>query len=120
MYPDGVLCGLFMSLVGYLMRDWDAPIPLIAVVLFSPAFAVSGYRAARGGRVEAGLFAGAGAAGTGFVIVSVAALVYSVATRPSPTPGNWAMFAVTFLIPVLLVGALSGVVGAVFTRAAPR
>ncbi|GAB3397357.1 hypothetical protein [Amycolatopsis echigonensis] len=37
-HPYGLLCGFLMSVSAYPMRHWDAPVPMIDVVLFVPYY----------------------------------------------------------------------------------
>jgi hypothetical protein len=97
--PHGLLCGLLMIIWAYWVRDWDAPVPLIAVYLFLPYPVLSGFLAARRHGVDAGMAAGLATAVTAHVMVFSAAVVYSAAIQqPWQTP------VILLAIGVLLVG----------------
>jgi hypothetical protein len=111
-YPYGVVCGLLMSVCGYLMRDWDVPVTLVAAVLFAPCFALSGFLTARRRGFEPGVLVGAGTAMISYLVVSLLALGYSAIGDPWPKPLNWALSGLTFLLPMAIFGALCGFLGA--------
>jgi hypothetical protein len=109
-----------MSVCGYLMRHWDAPVPLVTVILFLPVFALAGFRVAAHRRLDAGGLAGAAAAVTGYLIVCSVAIGYSALTDPWPKPLIWVGFLAVFLLPAASLGMLSGMAGAMLARSITR
>ncbi len=116
MAPHGLLCGLLMTAWAVWARGWDAPVPLIAAVLFSPYYVLSGFLTARRHRVDAGMVAGAATAVTGYVIVVVSTVLYTALTQPWPTLFLWVVLGTTFVLLPLLVGGFCGLLGAFLSK----
>lgn len=112
MYPHGLAIGLLMVAWAVWMRGWDAPVPLVAAVLFTPYAAVSGFLTARHHSVDAGMVVGGVTALTGHVIVFAATVVYSAMFQPWPTPLLWAVLGVISVFLPILVGGFFGLLGA--------
>lgn len=110
-YTPGVVCGIVMSVWSYWQRNVDLPIPLIAVVMFVPYYALAGFWMARNRSVEVGALMGAVTAVLGFVTVSLTMIAYAAGTEPWLKPVAYILFSLTFLIPAAFVGATCGLVG---------
>ncbi len=118
--PYGIWAGILMSGCGYLMRNWDDPVPLVTVILFLPVFVWAGFRVATHGRLDGGAMAGAAAALTGYLTICLVAVVYSALTQPWPTPLIWVGFLVVYALPVGMFGLLCGIAGAMLARVTTR
>jgi hypothetical protein len=114
--PHGLLCGLLILVWAYWVRDWDAPIPLIAVFLFLPYSVLSGFLAARRHGVDAGMAAGLATAVTAHVIVFGGTVVYSAATQPWQEPAIWLAIGVLLVGFTALLGVFCGRLGAGLAR----
>src|SRR4051794_10237961 len=88
-HPYGLLCGFLMSVSAYPMRDWDAPVPMIVVVLFIPYYIGAGFLAARRGGVASAVTTGAVTALTGHVVVFLATVLYTLVNGTWPTALTW-------------------------------
>jgi hypothetical protein len=106
-YSPGVVCGIVMSVWSYWQRNVDAPVPLIAGLMFVPYYGLAGFWMARKRSVEVG----AVTAVLGFVIVSLTVIVYAAGTQPWLKPVAYLLFSLTFLIPAAFVGGACGLVG---------
>jgi hypothetical protein len=116
-YSPGVVCGVVISFWSYWQRDVDAPVPLIAVLVFAPYYALAGFWTARGRSVHVGALMGAVTAVLGLVIVSLTMIAYAARTDPGLTPVAYVLYGLTFLIPAGFVGATCGFAGGALARA---
>ncbi len=115
--PHGLLCGLLMLIWAYWVRDWDAPVPLIAVFLFFPYSVLSGFLAARRDGVDAGMAAGLATAVTAHVMVFSVTVVYAVAIeQPWQIPVIWLAIGVFLVGFTALMGLFCGRLGAELAR----
>jgi hypothetical protein len=115
-YPDGLLCGLLMVVWAYWVRDWDAPVPLIAVYLFLPYPVLSGFLAARRHGLDAGMAAGLATAVTAHVIIFAGTVIYSAATQPWQEPAIWLAIGVLLVGFTALLGVFCGRLGAALAK----
>lgn len=116
-YPYGLLCGFLMSVTGYLMRDWDAPVPMFVVALFFPYYVGAGFLAARRGGVASAVTTGAMTALTGHVVVFLAATLYTLVNSPWPDALVWLGMGVSLVLFTLFIGAVGGVAGGTIDKA---
>jgi hypothetical protein len=116
-YAPGVVCGIVMSVWSYWQRNVDAPVPLIAGLMFVPYYGLVGFWMARKRSVEVGSLVGAVTAVLGFVIVSLTMIVYAAGTQPWLKPVAYILYGLTFLIPAAFVGATCGLVGGALAHA---
>lgn len=119
-YPYGLLCGFLMSVSGYLMRDWDAPVPMIAVVLYFPYYIGAGFLAARHGGVNSAMATGAVTALTGHVVVFAATVLYTLVNGSWPGALVWLGMGVSLVLFTLVLGAVGGVAGGMIVKAISR
>ena len=105
-----------MSLCAYPLRNWDAPVPLVMVICFTPAFVVSGFLVARKHGGEQGVAAGTAATATGHVVVFLTAAVYEVVNEPGVAGLSWVLLGLTFVPAALFFGALWGYLGVALAR----
>jgi hypothetical protein len=81
-YTPGVVCGILISLWSYWQRDADAPVPLIACLMFGPYYALAGFWTARGRSTHVGALMGGVTAVLGLVVVSLTMIAYAALTEP--------------------------------------
>jgi hypothetical protein len=105
-----------MSVSAYALRDWDAPVPLVVTIFFAPAFVVSGFLVARRHGGAQGVAAAAGAAATGYLVVSITAAGYALVNQSGLAALAWTLFGVTYLVAALMYGVVCGCVGAALAR----
>jgi hypothetical protein len=110
-YSPGVVCGIVMSVWSYWQRNVDAPVPLIAGLMFVPYYGLAGFWMARKRSVEVGALVGAVTAVLGFVIVSLTMIVYAAGTEPWLKPVAYILYSLMFLMPAVIVGATCGLLG---------
>lgn len=111
-YVPAVVAGIAMSVWVYAHRGADAPLPVAAAVLAGPYFAVIGFCWARRRTAPIAAAVGAVTALVGFEIVTIGTAVYTVVTESALNAVVWLGFGVAYVLPVGLVGALSGLIGA--------
>jgi hypothetical protein len=116
-YPYGVLCGFLMSVSVYLMRNWDAPGPLIVVVLFFPYYIGTGFLAGRRGGVEAAAATGAVTALTGHVVVFLLTVLYALVNGTWLGALTWLGIGVSLVLATVFLGAVAGVAGGMIAKA---
>jgi hypothetical protein len=112
MRPHGLVCGVLITVWAVWLRGWDAPVPLIAVVLGTPYYALSGFLAGRRHSVDAGMVAGAATAATGYVIALAATMLYSAMTQSWDKPFLWLVLGTIFVLLPVLLGGFCGLLGA--------
>jgi hypothetical protein len=105
-----------MSVCAYSVRHWDAPVPLVAVICFAPAFVVSGFLVARRHGSEQGVAAAAAATVTGHLIVFLTAAAFAAVNESELAGLGWALFGVAFVPVALMLGVLCGCLGAGLAR----
>jgi hypothetical protein len=105
-----------MSVCAYPLRHWDAPVPLMVVICFAPAFVGSGFLVARRHGGEQGVAAAAAATVTGHLVVFLTAAAYAAVNESELAGLGWALFGVAFVPAVLMLGVLCGCVGAGLAR----
>jgi len=105
-----------MSVCAYPLRHWDAPVPLLVVICFVPAFVVSGFLVARRHGGEQGVAAGAASMVTGHLVVFLTAAGYAAVNESELAGLGWALFGVAFVPVALMFGVLCGCVGAGLAR----
>jgi len=115
-YPYGFVCGVLMSVCAYPLRHWDAPVPLLVVICFVPAYVVSGFLVARRHGGEQGVAAGAASMVTGHLVVFLTAAGYAAVNESELAGLGWALFGVAFVPVALMFGVLCGCVGAGLAR----
>jgi hypothetical protein len=112
LYPHGLLCGFLMSVFAFWAHGRDVPVlPLVAVVLCTPYFALSGLLAGRRDGLDAGMVAGAATAVSGYAIVTVVTICYTALTQPWPQSLLWVVLGLVFALLPVLVGAFCGLLG---------
>jgi hypothetical protein len=115
-HPYGLLCGFLMSVTAYPMRGWDAPVPMIVVVLFIPYYIAVGFLAAWRGGVASAVTTGAVTALTGHVVVFLATVLYTLINATWPTALTWLGIGVSLALTTLFLGAISGVAGGMLAK----
>ncbi|WP_329052888.1 hypothetical protein OG738_09365 [Amycolatopsis sp. NBC_01488] len=115
-HPYGVLCGFLMTLTAFPMRHWDAPVPMIVVVLFIPYYIVAGFLAARRAGIAAAVTTGAVTALTGHTVVYVATVLYTLINDTWPTALTWLGIGVSLTLATLFLGALAGMAGGTIAK----
>ncbi|MBE1495975.1 dipeptide/tripeptide permease [Amycolatopsis lexingtonensis] len=103
------------------MRNWDAPGPMIVVVLFFPYYVGAGFLAARCGGLEPAVKTGAVTALTGHVVVFLLTVLYTLVNGTGPAALTWLGIGVSLVLVTTLLGALAGAAGGMIatTRARP-
>lgn len=119
-HPYGLLCGFLMSVAEYLMRHWDAPGPMIAVVLFVPYYVGAGFLAGRRGGLEPAVVTGAVTALTGHVVVFLLTVLYTLVNGTWPGALTWLGIGVSLALATTFLGALAGVAGGMIAKAVKR
>jgi hypothetical protein len=104
--------GVLMSVCAYSLRHWDAPVPVVVVICFAPAFAVSGFMVARRHGGEQGVAAAVAATATGYGVVFLTAAGYAAVNGSGLAGLGWALFGAAFLPVALMLGVLCGCLGA--------
>ncbi|WP_328617115.1 hypothetical protein OHS18_12745 [Amycolatopsis sp. NBC_00355] len=115
-HPYGLLCGFLMSVSAFPMRHWDAPAPMIVVVLFFPYYIGAGFLAARRGGVASAVTTGAVTALTGHVVVFLATVLYTLIDGTWQGALGWLGIGVTVALATLFLGALGGVAGGLLAK----
>ena len=105
-----------MCLCAYPLRHWDAPIPVVVVFCFAPAFVVSGFLVARRHGGEQGVGASVAATATGYGVVFLTAASFAAVNQSELAGLGWALFGLAFLPVALFYGVLCGCVGAGIAR----
>lgn len=105
-----------MSVTAYPMRGWDAPVPMIVVVLFIPYYIAVGFLAAWRGGVASAVTTGAVTALTGHVVVFLATVLYTLINATWPTALTWLGIGVSLALTTLFLGAISGVAGGMLAK----
>ena len=115
-WPHGLACGVLMTVLALVLRQWDAPVPLVAAAFGSPYCAVPGYLVTRHHGVGMGVMTAAVTAATGHVIVFAATVAYSAATQPWPKPWYWGQMGLLSLAVTFMLGMIFGRLGAALVR----
>ncbi len=115
-HPYGLLCGFLMSVSAYLMRDWDAPVPMIAVVLFVPYYVGAGFLAGRRGGLASAVTTGAVTALTGHVVVFLLTVLYTLINGTWPGALTWLGIGVSLVLATVFLGAVAGVAGGMIAK----
>lgn len=115
-HPYGLLCGFLMILAAYPMRAWDAPVPMIVVVLFFPYYIGVGFLAGRRSGVASAVTTGAVPALTGHVVVFLATVLYTLINGTWPAALTWLGIGVSLALAILFLGALGGLAGGMIAR----
>lgn len=105
-----------MSVVGLLLRHWDAPVPLFAAAFGTPYCLIPGYLyARRHGAAWFGVVTAGMTAVTGTVIVLLVTIAYTATVEPWPKPLIW-LVGMIFVPIAGILGIFFGRVGAAFVR----
>lgn len=115
-HPYGLLCGFLMSLSAFPMRHWDAPVPMIVVVLFVPYYVGAGFLAGRRGGTEPAVVTGAVTALTGHVVLFVVTVLYTLVNDTWPNALTWLGIGVSLTVATLFLGAVAGAAGGGLAR----
>src|SRR5207248_10601079 len=115
-YPYGLLCGLLMAVSAYPMRHWDAPVPMIVVVLFVPCYIGAAFLAGRRGGVASAVTTGAVTALTGHVAVFLLTVLYTLINGTWPGALTWLGIGVSLVLATVFLGAVAGVAGGMIAK----
>ena len=111
-----MLCGFLMSVAEYLMRHWDAPGPMIAVVLFFPYYVGTGFLAGRRGGLESAVTTGAVTALTGHIVVFLLTVLYTLINGTWLGALTWLGIGVSLVLATAFLGAVAGVAGGMVAK----
>lgn len=115
-HPYGLACGFLMCVTAFPMRHWDAPVPMIVVVLFFPYYAGAGFLAGRRGGVEPAVVTGAVTALTGHVAVFGATALYTLVNGAGPAALSWLGIGVSLVLATAFLGVLAGLAGSILAK----
>lgn len=115
-HPYGLLCGFLMVVSAFPMRHWDAPVPMIVVVLFFPYYIGAGFLAARRGGLASAVTTSAVTALTGHVVVFLVTVLYTLVNGPWPGALTWLGIGVSLALATLFLGAVGGVAGGMIAK----
>jgi hypothetical protein len=115
-YPNGLLCGLLMAVSAYPMRHWDAPVPMIVVVLFVPWYIGAAFLAGRRGGVASAVTTGAVTALTGHVAVFLLAALYKLVNATWLIALQWLGLGAFSALLTAAIGAGAGAAGGMIAK----
>jgi hypothetical protein len=110
------MCGFLMVVSAFPMRHWDAPVPMIVVVLFFPYYIGAGFLAARRGGLASAVTTSAVTALTGHVVVFLVTVLYTLVNGPWPGALTWLGIGVSLALATLFLGAVGGVAGGMIAK----
>jgi hypothetical protein len=115
-YPYGLLCGFLMSVSAYPMRHWDAPVPMIVVVLFVPCYIGAAVLAGRRGGVASAVTTGTVTALTGHVAVFLLTALYKLVTATWLSALRWLGLGAFSALLTAAIGAVAGLAGGMVAK----
>lgn len=105
-----------MTVTAYPMRAWDAPVPMIVVVLFFPYYIGVGFLAGWRGGVASAVTPGVVTALTGHVVVFLATVLYTLINGTWPAALTWLGIGVSLVLAMVFLGAAGGLAGGMIAK----